>query len=779
MSKTGVSRFFGVTSREAMRQVRLALGPEALIISNRRVNGGVEVIAADPGAADSLAPQSAAPAVTAEQSVSVQLEQQMSSLRAQLSSQMETLLWGDSLREHIPVFTAYQRLIAMGYSASLARQLLTQLPRDLDESAAWRWVQQELAARLPVMSATEACLNPGATIALVGPTGVGKTTTLAKLTYHCVQRYGAQRVALISTDNYRVGAHEQLKIYAKLLKVPIHIVQTEAEFRQAVLAYGPETTLLIDSVGVSQRDDFVRAQASLLASSARAVQRFLVVSAASSSETLDEVGRAYKTDGGRPLKGCIVTKLDEATIYGPVVDMALRYQLPIAFITHGQKVPEDLILPDDNRIRKTLLSPQSEGLPGNSSFKPTVAELATLVRHPRALDPQPGAEAQRANLAQQQAIVELASASQAGAHIDNEQLDAAVAALHEQPEWRFWTQAGAAASKAMLPQLWASIVQQLPFEDQRVFFFHDHLKAPQSWHPNAQLVVSNAWTADQLWRGPLLVQQISAQQHHAFPSLKAEAGAPAEVFDPMLAAARSLPQNTALSRWHYHVFSDYQPSRFLQWLAAGYEVCCVVPGATRCRDLQAHTTVAACIKQAGKQPLYLNASVHALLQGFYGGQAIEINYAQTEVFLAVRGQPAERVRLYGLEVYAADDGKLLEQCYAFSSVHARAHTQSVLQALLVFVLQRPLKRLIQYQLEAAEASGGPATEKGSWPVYVQALGGVLAWRLLHDPQWAPVKQLVIGLWGQEALRPGRLARTLKRLANFMQVLGHDGPVAPI
>lgn len=778
MSKAGVSRFFGVTSREAMRQVRLALGPEALIISNRRVNGGVEVIAADPGAAQSFAPQpasaTAASTATAEPSISAQLEQQMSSLRAQLSSQMDALLWGDTLREHIPLFTAYQRLIALGYSAGLARQLLTQLPRELDESAAWRWVQQELAARLPVISDTEACLSPGATIALVGPTGVGKTTTLAKLTYHCVQRFGAQRVALISTDNYRVGAHEQLKIYAKLLKVPIHIVQNETEFRQAVLAYGPETTLLIDSVGVSQRDDFVRAQASLLASSARAVQRFLVVSAASSSETLDEVGRAYKTDGGRPLKGCIVTKLDEASIYGPVVDMALRYQLPIAFITHGQKVPEDLILPDDNRIRKTLLGSQSEALPGNSSFKPTVAELATLVRHPMALDPQSGAQAQPENQLQQQAIIELASASRHGAHIDTQQLEAATTVLHGQLEWRFWTQASAAASKTMLPQLWASVVQQLPLEDQRVFFFHDHLKAPQSWHPNAQLLVSNAWTAGQLWRGPLLVQQITAQQHHAFPALKTGEGAPTQGSDPMLSAARSLPQSTALSRWHYHVFSDYQLSRFLRWLAAGYEVGCIVPGATRCRDKQANTTVAACVKQAARQPLYLSASVHELLQGFYEGQAVEINYAQTEVFLALRGQPVERVRLYGIEVYAAADGKLLDQFFAFSSVHERAHTQSVLQALLVFVLQRPLKRLIQYQLEAAQLSDEPATEKGSWALYVRALGGVLAWRLLHDPQWAAVKQLVVSLWGAEALRPGSLAHTLKRLANFMQVLGHHG-----
>jgi len=753
---TGVSRFFGKTSREAMRQVRLALGAEALIISNRRVNGGVEVIAARPQHTRSQTP----------------LEEQINRLQLQLSSQMETLLWGDSLRSHVPVFTAYQRLLALGYSTSLARELLTALPRSLDSEAAWHWVQQALLDRLPVLAETQACLSPGATIALVGPTGVGKTTTLAKLAYQCVQLHGAQRVALISTDNYRIGAHEQLKIYARLLQVPVHSVRNEAQLREVLLSYGPQTTLLIDSVGVSQRDEFVRVQARLLASSARAVQRLLVVSAASSGETLDEVARAYKTDGGRALQGCVVTKLDEANSYGPVVDMAIRYQLPIAFITDGQRVPEDLILPDDNQIRTTLMSSQHEQGPVNSLFRPTTAELATLLRHPQAADAQPEVMAASGAQDRQQAIVDLVSAEGADPTIATQQLQQLSHSLRDCPEWRFWMRLPQAPSSTCLQQLWASVIEQLPPDDQRVFFLHDHLRVPRCWHPKAQLIVSHVWTATQQWRGPLQIQQISAHQQQAFPTLQAGASE-APVEDPFLAAARNLPQSHSSTRWHYHVFSDYQQGRFMQWLGAGHEGACIVAGATRCHDGQAQTTVAACIKQQSRQPLYVHAETYHLLQRLYRGQVVELSYAQSRVGLQVRGQDKQQILLYGVAIHAARDGRLLDHFCAFSTLHARVHTHSVLQALLVFVLQRPLKRQIQYQIEAHNARSQGQSKQAMHILYGQALGGLLGWRLWHDPQLQEMQALVRTLWGDKALRPGQMPLTLRRLAHLMAVLGMD------
>jgi|GEM_PF-116081 len=800
MAKTGVSRFFGVTSREAMRQVRLALGPEALIISNRRVNGGVEIIAADPSAVEHVrqntpaapSPRAAAPtaapsggAATTRAETSLdgymgqQIEQHISSLRTQLSSQMDTLLWGDTLREHVPTFIAYQRLLSLGYSTNLARRLLTQLPRDYDNVEAWQWVQQQLNEHLPVFHSLQDCLGPGSTTALVGPTGVGKTTTLAKLAYQCVRLYGAEQVALISTDNFRVGAHEQLKIYANLLKVPIHVVQNASEFRQALLSYGPEKVVLVDSVGVSQRDEFVHTQANLLSSSGRAVQRLLVVSAASSGETLDEVARAYKTDGGRPLKGCVVTKLDEASVFGGVVDMAIRYQLPVCFITNGQRVPEDLLLPDQDALKQRLLQDNVDRLAVSPLFRPTVADMAALARQKAGEEFDLLQSQQDPQLQQQQlAMVQLAHQWSVGGRqptVDQAEIRQALKCLQPSLEWQFWAQNTLAnqdlaqQAQALLQPLWASVVRELPAEAPEVFFFHDHLQAPRDWHANARLIISSVWSAQGFWRGPFFVQQMSAQQHSHFPAFR-RGYAPSDGVDPYVAAAQALPQSTP-SRWQYHVFSAYTQSRFLQWLDAGYAVGCVVPAATRCHDTEASTTVGACIKQASFQPLYLSTEVHALLAQLLQCPAIEINYAAQEVLIAARTKQSQRVRLYGVQIYAAHSGEMLEQFYAFSSLHERAHTRAILQALAVYVLQRPCKRQTQYLLSdlvAEQASNGAAFFEPA-QLFYGAVGALLAWRLLYDPRFASVQTLLEKLWGATALQPTQLGSSLRRLVYLEQV----------
>lgn len=786
MTQKGVSRFFGATSREALRQVRLALGPEALIIANRRVNGGVEIIAADPTEALEHRPpasseRSAAPVLAGAQHDF--LEQQLSSLRRELSGQMDALLWGDTLRAHVPTFVVYQRLLALGLSAALARRLLMHMPRDLDDNQGWQWVVQKLHQRLPIHESLEQLLTKGATLALVGPTGVGKTTTLAKLAYQCVQMYGAKQVALISTDSFRVGAHEQLKIYAQLLQVPISIVHNASEFRQALLSHGPETVVLIDSVGVSQRDELVQAQANLLYASGRVVQRLLVLSAASSGETLDEVVRAYKTDGGRPLQGCVVTKLDEATTLGGIVDVAIRYQLPIAFATNGQRVPEDIILPNEAMGARFVPDEPFQSSEAAVQFRPSVADMAALARH-RTLDELAAVESltDPRQRSRHEALLQLLQpwGSPLSQRLDLADVQQVLQQMAEDIQWQFWSEHHQLTeqteehtfeqrAQAFLQALWAQTVRRLVSSKETVFFFHDHFRAPRVWHTEARVLISHAWTQCGQWQGPFFVQQFSAQQHIHFPSFRRDYG-PQNVGDPLVAAAHVLPQATQ-QRHHIHIFSDYSYTRLVSWLNNGFPIACLVPAATACYDGQAHTTVGALIKQSNWQPFYLDADISQLLMELNKGQPLKINYTQHAVLLGRHATQRQRVHLLAMQLISAHDDELIEQFAVLVGGGSERPQRDLIQALLVFFAQRPIKaffqKMLAYCANQSAAWGGDVQPKH---LYLQALAGVYGWRLAHEPHYQSLRALIVQLWGERAVQAAHIPHTLERLLLLQRVL---------
>jgi flagellar biosynthesis protein FlhF len=179
----------------------------------------------------------------------------------------------------------------------------------------------------------------------MGPTGVGKTTTTAKLAARCVMRHGAGKLALITTDGYRIGGFEQLRIYGKILGVMVHSVKDEADLRIALAELKNKHTVLIDTAGASQRDQMVAEQVAMLSGADTPVKRILCMSATSTGETLNEVVRAYKGNG---LAGAIITKLDEAATIGSVLDVIIRQKLQLQYIANGQRVPEDLHLARPN-----------------------------------------------------------------------------------------------------------------------------------------------------------------------------------------------------------------------------------------------------------------------------------------------------------------------------------------------------------------------------------------------------------------------------------------------
>lgn len=387
-------KFFAATSRDALRQVRNELGADAVILSNRMVEDGVEIMALTGAELDRLtsaSPQPApsvvewsAPALQAVVSPSVaayavsesaavpqaplasapkaeaareqteraartsvvhaeqqpgQAEQQqgilseIKSMRDMVQEQIACLSWSD-MQHRAPERAGMLRtLLNAGFSPALSRQLLEKMPPDADTA----WVHQVLGNNLRVATQEEDVVVRGGVYALIGPTGVGKTTTTAKLAARAVVRYGADKVALITTDSYRIGAYEQLRIYGRILGVEVHAVRDTEDLRLTLSALKSKHLVLIDTMGMGQRDTRVVEQSEMF--NAAGVQRLLLLNATSSGDTLEDVVHRYAGPG---VTGCIPTKLDEAMNLGTVLDVVVRHKLTLHYIASGQRVPEDL-----------------------------------------------------------------------------------------------------------------------------------------------------------------------------------------------------------------------------------------------------------------------------------------------------------------------------------------------------------------------------------------------------------------------------------------------------
>jgi flagellar biosynthesis protein FlhF len=271
---------------------------------------------------------------------------EMAAMRALFAEQMAELAWSESLRRS-PLRSRLTRdLLLAGYSATLARTITERLPDDFNGNEAQSWLAAVLARNLATVDPADEIVTRGGVYALIGPTGVGKTTTTAKLAARCAVRYGAGKLALLTTDSYRVGAQDQLRIYAKILGVSVHTVSDRHDLRQALESVRGRHLVLIDTVGIGQRDSRVAEQAELLAHPE--VARILLLNAAAQAETLEEVVTTYRrgVDGeAHWLAGAIVTKLDEAARTGGVLDVAIRHRLRLHYVTNGQRVPEDVALP--------------------------------------------------------------------------------------------------------------------------------------------------------------------------------------------------------------------------------------------------------------------------------------------------------------------------------------------------------------------------------------------------------------------------------------------------
>lgn len=268
-----------------------------------------------------------------------ELAREVRMLRALVEGQLAGLAWGDVSRRDPHRAEVMKRLLASGFSPALTRQFLDRMPPDENLEKCLKWVRGALAHNLKVAPAGEDLVERGGVYALVGPTGVGKTTTIAKLAARAVLKHGADKVAMITTDSYRIGAQDQLRIYGRILGTPVFAARDENDLALTLLDHADKHLILIDTMGMSQRDKRVAEQIDMLCGAELSVKRLLLLGAPAQGITLEEVVRAF---GGPGLDGCILTKIDEALSYGPVLDAAIRHQMRIHYVTNGQRVPEDL-----------------------------------------------------------------------------------------------------------------------------------------------------------------------------------------------------------------------------------------------------------------------------------------------------------------------------------------------------------------------------------------------------------------------------------------------------
>ena len=374
-----VMRFTGANSREAMRRVRENLGEDALILANRQTDNGVVILAMADQAAEAMAdavsspPASQRPAVAPPvmstlavsggpdgswQATSAELLREMQDMRALLAREKAQRSPGGACRAHLEAL-----LTASGFSRALSDELLAALPEELlgapaDDARPLAWLQRQLVARLTVADDGLDPLARGGIVALVGPTGVGKTTTTAKLAARYVMRHGPERVVLVTTDGFRIGAHEQLRIYAELLGIPMHALDSEQPLEPLLGRLQHKRFVIIDTVGMSQRDQRIIEQVARLRSADRPLQLMLLLNAASQPEALEEVITNFRQAAraaGAELDDCLLTKEDEAGRLGPLLDGVLRHGLRLRLVAHGQRVPEDLSPADPQALVRQAL----------------------------------------------------------------------------------------------------------------------------------------------------------------------------------------------------------------------------------------------------------------------------------------------------------------------------------------------------------------------------------------------------------------------------------------
>jgi flagellar biosynthesis protein FlhF len=262
--------------------------------------------------------------------------QELQSMKDLIEDRFNTLTWLGQTRQNPIQSSLMHKLIRAGYSPVLSRALIERLPEHLSASDAVRWLMEVLERNLRTDKAQAPIYDQGGVFALVGATGVGKTTTTAKLAALCAAEHGPSSVGLITLDTYRIGGHEQLRDYARMLGMVAHQAHDKAALQDLLGLLEGKKMVLIDTTGVAPRDP--RKDEIMDVLDLPGVQQLLAVNAAAQGDALDDVMQAFKARGSHQ---AVLTKVDEAVKLGPSIDTLIRHQIQLRGVTNGQRVPED------------------------------------------------------------------------------------------------------------------------------------------------------------------------------------------------------------------------------------------------------------------------------------------------------------------------------------------------------------------------------------------------------------------------------------------------------